>query len=386
MLETTASVPLSRRSGCNPACRACHYKDLDYAEQLVRKSAWARSQFARWQGAWHSLVPAPVTDRLGYRSKSWLRSSFAAGALSFGMIRSRQLAGRWQKEFVSWDDCPLHDPALLRVVARLRETLAQSAPDFCDRALVGVWVGSPHLVLVSRESAINSAINIVRDLDWSRILEPPFDRAWFHCNPQVGRKIFGHLPIEPIYGATEDMVHPVRVFRQVARGLLEQARSLAAEYLLVSQPRQVLDLYCGTGEFSLLLPLEVDWIGVELSGAAVEYANALQPKARRVHEAFVGTVEHRLLDPRLRARLESPLSLYLNPPRMGLGAEGLERVLELMREHAPRRIAYLSCSASSLARDLREFEGVGYRIERLQSYDFFPQTEHFETLALLSGP
>ncbi len=47
------------------------------------------------------------------------------------------------------------------------------------------------------------------------------------------------------------------------------------------------------------------------------------------------------------------------------------------------RIAYLSCSAGTLARDLHLLEIAGYRIDAILPFDFFPQTHHVETLALV---
>jgi hypothetical protein len=46
-------------------------------------------------------------------------------------------------------------------------------------------------------------------------------------------------------------------------------------------------------------------------------------------------------------------------------------------------MAYLSCSAGTLARDLGTFEAAGYSIDRIVPYDFFPLTHHVEALALL---
>jgi len=71
---------------------------------------------------------------------------------------------------------------------------------------------------------------------------------------------------------------------------------------------------------------------------------------------------------------------YVNPPR-----SGLEEVVvaALAGELRPRRLAYLSCSAGTLARDLALFVGAGYRVSRIHPYDFFPLTHHVEALALL---
>ena len=56
-------------------------------------------------------------------------------------------------------------------------------------------------------------------------------------------------------------------------------------------------------------------------------------------------------------------------------------------EFRPERMAYLSCSAGTLSRDLAALTAAGYTVEALTPYDFFPQTRHVEILALLKdGP
>ncbi len=372
------TTPLAEHPGCNWVCRACHYKDIDYPTQLERKRHWARTQLEPWLGVLQEIVPAPASERIEYRSKSWLRSSFDQGELLFGMFRSIRLGSKWGKEFVSWNTCPLHVPAIQQMIERLAQGLVRCAPQFVERSLVGVWVGSPHLVVVSRDPEFGP----IRDVDWTSILVPPFDRVWFHCNNQVGRKIFGHERIEAIVGPSAEGTHPIRAFRQVAQGLLKQARSRAVQALLRERIELVLDLYCGTGELSSLIPDTVDWIGIEYSQEAARFAQLLRGK-RSLHEAFVGGVEQRLRDPRVLKLIREPYALYLNPPRSGLSPEARDSILALLQCMRPKIIVYLSCSASSLARDLKVLDTQGYRVESLQPYDFFPQTEHFETLAVL---
>jgi tRNA/tmRNA/rRNA uracil-C5-methylase (TrmA/RlmC/RlmD family) len=81
-----------------------------------------------------------------------------------------------------------------------------------------------------------------------------------------------------------------------------------------------------------------------------------------------------------RRELEAELAAYVNPPRSGLegGVAGA-----LAEELRPERVAYLSCSAGTLARDLAAFEAAGYTVSAIRPYDFFPNTHHVETLALL---
>ena len=70
----------------------------------------------------------------------------------------------------------------------------------------------------------------------------------------------------------------------------------------------------------------------------------------------------------------------VDPPRKGCGRE----LLEAIGEMAPKRIVYVSCDPSTLARDLAILEEKGYKTQKVQPVDMFPQTAHVETVTLLS--
>jgi len=266
------------------------------------------------------------------------------------------------------------------MIGRLQKVLVNHARDFVSQSLFGVWMGNPHLVIVARQPEIES----LKAIDWREVLIPPFDRVWLHVTSQVGRKVFQHDRFHQLAGPPTDGEHPIRAFRQVAQTLLTEARELACSHLLASNPSLIVDLYCGTGELSRLIPSSVSWLGIEASKNAALYANELRDSIETPHEAFIGKVEDRLADPRVLRKITHPYALYINPPRSGLSPEARHRVVELIQAHPPTSLVFLSCSASSLSRDLKALESLPYKVTLLQPYDFFPQTEHFETLAVLN--
>jgi 23S rRNA (uracil1939-C5)-methyltransferase len=73
-------------------------------------------------------------------------------------------------------------------------------------------------------------------------------------------------------------------------------------------------------------------------------------------------------------------AVVVDPPRAGLAPD----VRGWLGLAGPPTVAYLSCEVSALARDLRTLCQLGpYRLTQLRLVDMFPQTYHFETVALL---
>lgn len=71
--------------------------------------------------------------------------------------------------------------------------------------------------------------------------------------------------------------------------------------------------------------------------------------------------------------------MVLDPPRAGAGAE----LMGLLAAAVRRRIVYVSCEPSTLARDLAVAEKAGWRITDLRAFDLFPHTHHMESVTVL---
>ena len=73
-------------------------------------------------------------------------------------------------------------------------------------------------------------------------------------------------------------------------------------------------------------------------------------------------------------------SIIIDPPRAGLAPSVIEHLLFLN----PKKIVYVSCNPSTLARDLKIMtQDKQYAVKKICPVDMFPQTYHIETVVLL---
>ena len=138
----------------------------------------------------------------------------------------------------------------------------------------------------------------------------------------------------------------------------------------------VWDLYSGTGTISLFLAQQArEVIGFELAESAVEDAHKNAEEHGVLNTRFVGgDLLHRLRDTQPK-----PDVLVTDPPRAGMH----EKVVRYLNEILPRRIVYVSCNPTTLARDLALLKD-NYSIETVQPVDMFPHTYHIETVVKLT--
>jgi 23S rRNA (uracil1939-C5)-methyltransferase len=139
----------------------------------------------------------------------------------------------------------------------------------------------------------------------------------------------------------------------------------------------VLDLYCGIGNFALpLAGKSASVTGIESGYAAIEDAKANAALNGITNAAFIADDLQKGLKTLMARKLRAEV-IVMDPPRAGATLTTLERVLAFV----PRKIVYVSCNPSTIARDLKFFRLFGFRLDRLQPVDMFPWTYHIECIA-----
>ena len=186
----------------------------------------------------------------------------------------------------------------------------------------------------------------------------------------------GHL-IASI-GKVKFQISPLS-FYQVNPGATLKLYQLAKDFAGLTGEETLWDLYCGIGTIGLFMADKAKKvIGVEIVPAAVENAKENAKLNGISHaEYYCGKAED--LAPELVKQSGKPDVVILDPPRKGCE----EKLLQTVAEVAPKRIVYVSCKPSTLARDLKYLTEHGYTVGRVVPVNMFPKTEHIECVVRL---
>ncbi|OOF55754.1 23S rRNA (uracil(747)-C(5))-methyltransferase [Rodentibacter genomosp. 2] len=165
---------------------------------------------------------------------------------------------------------------------------------------------------------------------------------------------------------------------QVAAGLYKTAKQWVKDLPVTT----LWDLFCGVGGFGLHCAYglqgdkgqNVELTGIEISSSAILAARMSAQKLA------LRNVKFQSLDAAnfaLNGNEEKPDLVIVNPPRRGIGRE----LSEFLNQIRPHFILYSSCNAISMGKDLRYL--THYKPIKIQLFDMFPHTAHYEVLTLL---
>lgn len=155
-----------------------------------------------------------------------------------------------------------------------------------------------------------------------------------------------------------------------------QAENLVKTVLkyITEEDKVVIDAYAGVGTFTVFLAERAEKvIAIEESKSAYKDAKININGLKNI-EYICDKTENVLKNRKIEAD-----AIVLDPPRVGC----MKEVLEGIAEQRIKKIIYVSCEPSTLARDLKYLKERGYSLLEIQPIDMFPQTYHIETVALL---
>ncbi|HHU76445.1 MAG TPA: 23S rRNA (uracil(1939)-C(5))-methyltransferase RlmD [Firmicutes bacterium] len=367
------------------SCGGCQFQHLHYREQLHYKREIVAGTLRRLGGLAIDVLPVlGMKDPWHYRNKA---------QFPLGMEGKKLRAGFYKKkthQIVDLQNCPIQHPLINRTFGIARALVEKMGiPIYNEKTH---WGFLRHLVVrVSGSTGEVLVIPVTNGRDFPQ--GPAFAKALSaripslagvvqNINTRRGNYIigteniilWGKSYITERLGDISYLISPGSFF-QVNSSQAEVLFRQVEKYAALSGSETVYDLYCGTGTIALYLSRRVaKVIGIESFAPAVEDAR----KNARLNgvsnaEFFAGPAEE--FFPQFVGQGHRPDIVIVDPPRKGCS----EKLLTTLADAKPKRLIYVSCNPSTLARDLRFLQDKGYTIHSpVQPVDMFPQTSHVE--------
>ncbi len=141
----------------------------------------------------------------------------------------------------------------------------------------------------------------------------------------------------------------------------------------------VYDLYTGAGTIANFVAKTArEVVGVEYVPTAIEDAKVNSAINGIANTKFYAGDMKDVLTSEFIAEHGKPDVVITDPPRAGMHADVVERILEMEAE----KVVYVSCNAATQARDLELLQSK-YDVARIKPVDMFPHTQHVENVVLL---
>lgn len=381
-------------------CGGCQIQALDYSTQLSFKADKVKNNLLRIGGFSEGLLNQVMQPIIGMENPYHYRNKaqFPIGVDKNGALVTGFYAGRTHS-IIPNTDCVLgaseNKIILETILSYMKKNKVTSYDEATCQGLMrhvlirkGFATGEIMVCLVINGEHLpymESLVETLKKIEGMTSISININRE--KTNVIMGktcRTIWGKDMITDVLQVCENSIRfniSPHSFFQVNPVQTEKLYSIALAYAGLTGKETVWDLYCGIGTISLFMAQKAKQVyGVEIVEQAVLDAqnNALQNQIDNV-EFYVGKAEDVL------PRLYEENGIYadvicVDPPRKGCDAACLDTMVKM----APKRIVYISCDSATLARDLKYLCENGYRLEKMQGVDMFPQTVHVECVVLMS--
>jgi 23S rRNA (uracil747-C5)-methyltransferase len=364
-------------------CLSCRHIETPFSEQLAAKSAVLKMLLADLMV--EQWLPPVYGPESGFRNKAKMVVLGAAHRPILGLISPNG-------EPVSLCDCSLYPKDMQQLLHRLETFVRQAGiPPY----RVDKQKGELKFILLTRSQhrgeymlrfvlrSTNAIERIERELPVLLAEYPQIKVVSVNLQPvhmailEGEEEIFlSHATrLEERFNDVPLYIRPKSFFQThpiVAEKLYQTAREWTAQLA----PDTIWDLFCGVGGFGLHCAAEsIALTGIEIEPEAIACAK-MSAKAMGLENVRFTALDSTEFTSGSDAK-DKPDLIITNPPRRGIG----EALCRSLSEFAPKAIVYSSCNPHTLAKDLKRISG--YRITKVQLFDMFPHTDHFEVLVML---
>lgn len=332
-----------------------------------------------------------LMDKTGYhyRNKVQVPFGYSKGKLVSGFYKART------NDIIENDHCLIQNEFSNKVTAYIKELMNKYHIKPYDKVKhtglikhvltrYGTYTHEGMVVLISYRKDIPHLKDLVDNIvsKFTEIKSVILNVNQRHDNVILGDKeilLYGESQIHDvllgnIYGIS------MKSFYQVNPRQVEVLYSKAIEYADLEEDDVVLDAYCGIGTIGLSLARKVKKvIGVEVVPDAIMNAKENMKRNHIDNAEFYCDDAGHFMDEYSRDHKDINV-VVVDPPRKGCSTQFLESMVNM----SPEMVVYISCNVATLARDIDYLQNKGYKVEKVQPVDMFPNTNHVECVVLMS--
>lgn len=362
-------------------CGSCSWSHIPYEKQLAQKLSDINGSFAikKLDLRCEEILPSPVKEH--YRN----RMDFAIDYQGKVGLKEK---GKWWR-VIDGHGCFLADKQIDELFVAVHDWVKASGLSFYDRkahtgflryaVIRSTTLGQTMVNLITSVMPTNERYNFVRS---DTIVSAPFHPTtliWSQnstiTDVSYGDKletISGPGYIEEKINGHRYRISPNAFFQTNPHGAAILLKTVS-EFCGDLSGKTLLDLYCGSGFFSVALGNKAKTsIGVESVEEAIRDAlvNAsLNASRSTFHVSRTEDFDWTSLGADV---------VILDPPRSGIHDKTLVDILK----NPPKEIVYVSCNFKNFAREMIQLQKI-YRVDAMRAIDMFPHTPHVELVAKL---
>jgi 23S rRNA (uracil1939-C5)-methyltransferase len=351
-------------------CGGCQLQHLSPEKQILMKQDNLINQLKHLGQVEAKEILPPLTGPLwGYRTKARLSVKFVEKKQKL-MIGFHEKMGRYIADL---DHCEVLDPRVGLNFELLRE-LISSLSVYKQLPQIEVACDDNNVALIFRHLAALS------ESDKTKLTQ---------FGEKNNFKIYLHPTKPEVISVMEDLSYKLdditfkfqpTDFTKINFQINQKMVKLALELLDLTPEDNVLDLFCGLGNFTLPISKYCKQVtGIEGDKNMVQKArnNAELNNIKNTEFYYSNLFEPDMSMPWMQKKYDKVL---LDPPRTG----AIE-ILPMMVKWQPKIIVYVSCNPATLARDAGELVNkYGYKLIKAGVMDMFPHTKHVESIAVFT--
>jgi len=368
-------------------CGGCQLTNMSYEEQLSFKQGRSVKLLGRF-----GRVEKILTTNKPYFYRNKVQAAF-------GRTRSGEIiSGVYQSSthnIVKVDKCFIEDEKADAIIVSVRKMLKEfklpvynenNGTGFLRHVLVKTAksTGEVMVVLVSgsREFKSKNAFCselIKRHPEITTIIQNVNNKFTSLVLGDEQYVLYGSGYITDLLMGKRFIISP-KSFYQINPAATVLLYETALKYADIKSSDTVIDAYSGVGTIGMICSDNAkEVISVELNPDAVKDAKKNAKLNNIKNMTFVCADATEFLSEMANAKEKADV-VIMDPPRAGSTVKFMKNVCAL----SPERVVYVSCNPETLARDLDFFVKNKYKVKKIQPVDMFPNTNHVETVVLLS--